>query len=645
MNKNQFQQSMDTIKNYVDNNIPTNVSDLTNDSGYITLNEVPKIYYSEDGTKIEIDMSEPDFQDDYTATGYSSIKKNFTNDLPFTFEYGKTYVAILNCSNAEPIIMTKTHDDEFSNECSWSTEDKEDDNSVQIRPKKQYVASASTIGVDTGYAVALMTNKEVTSITVYPVLTNEVNTEFLEDYRFITEVERERWNRIASKDERGRVSVGDGLNVDYEGTLSVQKDTFIIDNLLKSSFDYSSDDWDISSKCTILDEMYKGSKICQTNKGWSGVRYYLRSLVGVVKPRCTYTFSAYVRSTSANYSPKIKFYGSNSYHEKHSHTVLEVLTTDWQQISISFTFYDEIDTIESTNESYIRFEAEADATDDGYFQMCGLQLVRGNIVRDWSRGAYDINESITSITTSSSSGGGISGNTLTLGDYQIKFNETNGTLDFIYNGTISSSYVTDGLKLYINADEVSSDGTFNDLSGNNTSITNHSVPTVLEDGCINFVANNSTYLECGFSPNQSKWSIEMYFYFDGSSTQAETVCGWGASGDKIAVANWDGNFMVANLNDEKLTLGAYANYQSPLKHVVITFENGIMTSYTNGVKSVLSSSTGVRVGSTGNLMIGTKYSASGEFGNFNLKLFRFYDNKALSGSEVAQNYQNVIGSN
>lgn len=205
-----------------------------------------------------------------------------------------------------------------------------------------------------------------------------------------------------------------------------------------------------------------------------------------------------------------------------------------------------------------------------------------------------------------------------------------------------TTYITDGLALYLNAKDLGASGTIKDLSGNNTTIINHNVPTTLEKDSINFVANNEAYLECDISPNVTQWSVEFYFYYDGNGSVAETLCSWGSSGDRITIGYWGNSFMVANIDDTELSIGSYSNY-STLNHVIITFNNGTMTSYTNGIKKVLSTSTGVRVGSSDtNFMIGTKYNKSGDFGNFNLKSFRFYNGKTLTDDEVLSNYNSTV---
>ena len=176
-------------------------------------------------------------------------------------------------------------------------------------------------------------------------------------------------------------------------------------NLLINSSDYSGDSWNISDSATVLDEVYKGSKIVQTRHGWSGARYYIAELVkrGVLTPRKTYTFSAYVRSTSSQYLPDITFYSTNYYLEPATQS-LGVLSTTWKRVSATFIVYDNIYEIDPNDtETRLRIEAEADDSSwTGYFQMCGFSLVEGDTApTEWGRNPLDIDKDISNATTSS----------------------------------------------------------------------------------------------------------------------------------------------------------------------------------------------------------------------------------------------------
>ena len=229
--------------------------------------------------------------------------------------------------------------------------------------------------------------------------------------------------------------------------------------------------------------------------------------------------------------------------------------------------------------------------------------------------------------------------TLTIGNYTITYNSTDDTLDFLFNGVISepvvNNYVSEGLSLYIDANDVTTNGSIRDITGKQT-IVNHGVSTVLDNNCLNFVASESDYIDGGFKPNLTKWSAEVYFYFTATPTSAETVLGWGASGNRTAIGIWGGDFMIAiNGNVEHTIMDTKP---ISLTHLVLTYNNGTIIAYVNGAKSQIATNANLMSSQAGNLMIGTKYSASGEFGNIHLKSLRFYDGKVLTDEEALQNY-------
>lgn len=270
-----------------------------------------------------------------------------------------------------------------------------------------------------------------------------------------------------------------------------------------------------------------------------------------------------------------------------------------------------------------------------------------------------INNAISQLQNNSTSGTpsnpSLGGNTtiITMGNYIITYNETDDTLDFIYNGETGGgtggdtpvdptpdNYVTDGLSLYIDANDVSSYGSIRDMSGNNKPLTNHDVSTTLDNGCLNFVASSSNYIDTDLVPNLTTWSVELYFYST-NNTDSQTFCGWGASGNRVTIGYWNGistEFIIAPHDDTNYGMGAFSNYLNTLSHVIITMNNGTLTSYVNGVKTTLATDISVLTSHQGTLKIGTKYSTSGEFGDMHLKLFRFYDGKVLTDNEATQNY-------
>lgn len=203
-------------------------------------------------------------------------------------------------------------------------------------------------------------------------------------------------------------------------------------------------------------------------------------------------------------------------------------------------------------------------------------------------------------------------------------------------------YITNGLSMYIDAQDVTTQNSIRDITGKQ-SIVNHGVSTTLDNGCLNFVSSESDYIDGGFKPNLTKWSAEVYFYFTATPTEAETVLGWGASGNRTAIAIWGNNFMIAINGNVEHTITS--TVPTSLTHVILTYDNGKIIAYINGAKSQITTSAEVMTSQAGNLMIGTKYSASGEFGNIHLKSLRFYDGKVLTDEEASQNYNYEINRN
>ena len=198
-----------------------------------------------------------------------------------------------------------------------------------------------------------------------------------------------------------------------------------------------------------------------------------------------------------------------------------------------------------------------------------------------------------------------------------------------------NSYVREGLSMYIDASDVAIQGSVRDITGKQT-IVNHGVSTTLDNSCLNFVASESDYIDGGFKPNLTKWSAEAYFYFTTMPTEAETLLGWGASGNRTAIGIWGNTFMIAINGNVEHTIMPTA--PTSLTHIVLTYNNGTIIAYVNGAKSQIATNANLMSSQAGNLMIGTKYSAAGEFGNIHLKSLRFYDGKVLTDEEALQNY-------
>lgn len=238
------------------------------------------------------------------------------------------------------------------------------------------------------------------------------------------------------------------------------------------------------------------------------------------------------------------------------------------------------------------------------------------------------------------------GNTLTFGNYTITYNETDDTLDFIYNEVIEepvvSDYVSEGLSLYIDASDVATYGSIRDLTGNQT-ITNNGASITSDNKYLNFVASESDYIETGLAPNLTQWSVETYFYFTTTPTTTQIVISWGGSGNGVRIGfRDDDNAFIIRLNSKiYYAVGNVSNFTS-LCHLIITMDKGTVTSYFNGVKTVLgSNASGVQTSQAATLEIGTSYNIE-QFTNMNLKSFRFYNGKVLSDEEALQNYNYEI---
>ena len=98
--------------------------------------------------------------------------------------------------------------------------------------------------------------------------------------------------------------------------------------------------------------------------------------------------------------------------------------------------------------------------------------------------------------------------------------------------------------------------------------------------------------------------------------------------------------MIAINDDTQHTIMATA--PTSLTHLVLTYNNGTIITYVNGVKSQLTTGANVMSSQASNLMVGTKYSASSDFGDIHLKSLRFYDGKVLNDEEALQNYNYEI---
>lgn len=201
----------------------------------------------------------------------------------------------------------------------------------------------------------------------------------------------------------------------------------------------------------------------------------------------------------------------------------------------------------------------------------------------------------------------------------------------------AGGYVTNGLSLYIDAQDVTTQGSIRDITGKQ-SIVNHGVSTTLDNGCLNFVASESDYLDTNFVPNLSTWSVESYFYFTTTPTSSSSVYSWGTSGNKIRLAYSSTNSTVTLASTAgDPSIGNISEFLS-LRHVVITANDTTYTVYIDGIKQYTFTGTGALSSHTGALKIGADIGTFGKYADMNLKTFRFYDGKVLTDEEALQNY-------
>ena len=204
-------------------------------------------------------------------------------------------------------------------------------------------------------------------------------------------------------------------------------------------------------------------------------------------------------------------------------------------------------------------------------------------------------------------------------------------------------YVTEGLSMYIDANDVATYGSIRDITGKQN-ITNHGASLTSDNKYLNFISSESDYIDTDLVPNLSTWSVELYFCFTTTPTSTEVVTGWGSVGNNKARLAYSGSAEGCGIqsNDEQnYILLSGSELLSP-HHLIVTMNNGALTSYLDGVKTVLCASGGIQTSHTGTLKIGTKYDATKEFANINLRTFRFYDDKVLTDEEALQNYNYEI---
>ena len=231
-------------------------------------------------------------------------------------------------------------------------------------------------------------------------------------------------------------------------------------------------------------------------------------------------------------------------------------------------------------------------------------------------------------------------------------------LKLVHNGLLGSelkshvsvkktlSYVNNGLSLYIDADDVATYGSVRDITGKQN-ITNHGASLTSDNKYLNFISSESDYIDTDLVPNLSTWSVELYFCFTTTPTSTEIVTSWGSAWDnkvRLAYSGSSEGCGIESNDEQRYILFSGSELLSP-HHLIITMNNGALTSYLDGVKTVLCASGGIQTSHTGTLKIGTKYDATKEFANINLRTFRFYDGKVLSDEEALQNYNYEINRN
>ena len=199
-------------------------------------------------------------------------------------------------------------------------------------------------------------------------------------------------------------------------------------------------------------------------------------------------------------------------------------------------------------------------------------------------------------------------------------------------------YITEGLSMYIDASDVATHGSIRDITGNHT-ITNHGTTITSDNNYLNFIASESDYLDTDFTPNLTQWSVELYFYFTETPTNSQCIVSCGVSGNrfKIAYSTTINGLVAHSNNDTRRLIIDNSNLLSP-HHLIVTMNNGALTSYLDGIKTVLCTSGSVQSSHASTLKIGTAYDAIDGFANINLRMFRFYDGKVLTDEEALQNY-------
>lgn len=217
-------------------------------------------------------------------------------------------------------------------------------------------------------------------------------------------------------------------------------------------------------------------------------------------------------------------------------------------------------------------------------------------------------------------------------------------------------YIEDGLKLYIDADNATTEQEIRDISGNETplSVVGLSVPT---DGYLVFDDDVENYINCNFTPNTSAWTAEFYgklLY----TTSTQYLFSYGGSGAKlgIKITLGGGSVNIRYGGDDIDILDIAGVTQKDLEyllkdtahkddiHIMVSYNGSTLYVFINGVMIITMEKSPVDFSSYSDrfLYIGKHYEDMDDYPKMNLKLFRWYDGTALTPYQAFQNYLSVI---
>ncbi len=200
---------------------------------------------------------------------------------------------------------------------------------------------------------------------------NDINDKLLTEYPTITQMD-------------SAITLKTGEIASTVAKKEIQDSGITSTNLFRGTRDYQPDTiWKYLHTATILDDMFKGSKITNVTQDWYGVKYNLKSLVddGSLMLGETYTMSVWAKTNGANcqggiYSP---FGYKNGYN----------ITSEWQRFEYTFEFtqtaYDSI-----TDYETIRFEPyNISDTGINVYVAC-WKLEKGTIATDYQPSTQDL---------------------------------------------------------------------------------------------------------------------------------------------------------------------------------------------------------------------------------------------------------------